>query len=219
MSDDKVLVPRELLEVYLGNRDGDWVEAGQILRDLLAQPADGALTNNLNQCDGCRAGKPLENGNRHRMGKEGGYPDFMSCTAKIYKPALTNEGAEPVAWVNGEQLRLCIQSPLDESNLNPAARHLPRNIGGSALKGSYCDTPLYRHPPKVCTCPSGDGSLRWPCPVHPPEPTAVAWECDDSAGETGRVLVTNDPAVRDEWVRQELPVCPLFGPSSTESRS
>lgn len=20
----------------------------------------------------------------------------------------------------------------------------------------------------VCTCPSGDGSLRWPCPVHPP---------------------------------------------------
>ncbi|OQS33239.1 hypothetical protein [Chromobacterium haemolyticum] len=20
-----------------------------------------------------------------------------------------------------------------------------------------------------CTCPSGDGSLRWPCPRHPPE--------------------------------------------------
>lgn len=20
----------------------------------------------------------------------------------------------------------------------------------------------------TCTCPSGDGSLRWPCPVHPP---------------------------------------------------
>lgn len=20
-----------------------------------------------------------------------------------------------------------------------------------------------------CTCPSGDGSLRWPCPAHPPE--------------------------------------------------
>lgn len=19
-----------------------------------------------------------------------------------------------------------------------------------------------------CTCPSGDGSLRWPCPIHPP---------------------------------------------------
>lgn len=21
---------------------------------------------------------------------------------------------------------------------------------------------------KTCTCPSGDGSLRWPCPQHPP---------------------------------------------------
>ncbi|AXE37160.1 hypothetical protein [Chromobacterium phragmitis] len=24
-------------------------------------------------------------------------------------------------------------------------------------------------PPRACTCPSGDGSLRWPCPQHPPE--------------------------------------------------
>lgn len=23
---------------------------------------------------------------------------------------------------------------------------------------------------QTCTCPSGDGSLRWPCPDHPPEP-------------------------------------------------
>lgn len=22
---------------------------------------------------------------------------------------------------------------------------------------------------KTCTCPSGDGSLRWPWPVHPPK--------------------------------------------------
>lgn len=22
---------------------------------------------------------------------------------------------------------------------------------------------------QTCTCPSGDGSLRWPCPSHPPE--------------------------------------------------
>ncbi|WP_225548169.1 hypothetical protein [Chromobacterium violaceum] len=25
--------------------------------------------------------------------------------------------------------------------------------------------------PPTCTCPSGDGSLRWPCPRHPPEVT------------------------------------------------
>lgn len=34
------------------------------------------------------------------------------------------------------------------------------------------DVLLYRHAQlapasPVCTCPSGDGSLRWPCPVHP----------------------------------------------------
>lgn len=26
----------------------------------------------------------------------------------------------------------------------------------------------------ICTCPSGDGSLRWPCPVHPPEVKPVS---------------------------------------------
>lgn len=39
----------------------------------------------LNQCDGCQAGIPVVNG-AHRMGKPGGYPDTMSCTAKLYKP-------------------------------------------------------------------------------------------------------------------------------------
>jgi hypothetical protein len=38
--------------------------------------------------------------------------------------------------------------------------------------------PIYTTPapaPEVCTCPSGDGSLRWPCPEHPaPAPDAVA---------------------------------------------
>ena len=26
-----------------------------------------------------------------------------------------------------------------------------------------------------CTCPSGDGSLRWPCPVHPPADPGWLW--------------------------------------------
>ena len=46
-----------------------------------------------NQCDGCQAGIPLINGT-HRMGREGGYPDLMGCTAKLYKPA---EGGGDVA--------------------------------------------------------------------------------------------------------------------------
>jgi hypothetical protein len=28
------------------------------------------------------------------------------------------------------------------------------------------------HLPQGCTCPSGDGSVRWPCPVHAPAPVA-----------------------------------------------
>lgn len=33
----------------------------------------------------------------------------------------------------------------------------------------------YRHgaPAQTCTCPSGDGSLRWPCPAHPPSAAPV----------------------------------------------
>lgn len=35
----------------------------------------------------------------------------------------------------------------------------------------------------VCTCPSGDGSLRWPCPVHlgnsPVIPDSCTWHCEE----------------------------------------
>lgn len=41
-----------------------------------------------NQCDGCQAGIPLENGS-HRMGKPGGYSDRMSCTAHMYSATAT----------------------------------------------------------------------------------------------------------------------------------
>lgn len=35
--------------------------------------------------------------------------------------------------------------------------------------------------PQECSCPSGDGSLRWPCPKHPPLPVAIT----DKAGANG----------------------------------
>lgn len=39
--------------------------------------------------------------------------------------------------------------------------------------------------PPLCTCPGGDGSLRWPCLRHPPEGTDITempsgnflWRC------------------------------------------
>ena len=34
---------------------------------------------------------------------------------------------------------------------------------------------------------------------------------DDTAGATGEIMVTNSRTVRDDWIRSELPVCPLYG--------
>lgn len=46
--------------------------------------------------------------------------------------------------------------------------------GGQCGLGGFCDTCHNVEPvlPR-CTCPSGDGSLRWPCPVHPASETHV----------------------------------------------
>jgi hypothetical protein len=35
----------------------------------------------------------------------------------------------------------------------------------------------------TCTCPSGDGSLRWPCPQHPPEATTASASGESAAFE------------------------------------
>lgn len=45
---------------------------------------------NRNQCDGCQAGKPLKNG-AHRMGREGGYPDYMSCQRSKYQAEINRQ--------------------------------------------------------------------------------------------------------------------------------
>ena len=45
----------------------------------------------------------------------------------------------------------------------------------------------------------------------------VAWEMDDTAGATGEIVVTNSRAVRDEWIRSELPVCPLYSHPAEQS--
>lgn len=58
----------------------------QIIAAIKAKAALKPAEAPRNQCDGCQAGIPVENG-AHRMGKPGGYPDLMGCTAKLYKPA------------------------------------------------------------------------------------------------------------------------------------
>ncbi len=62
-----------------------------------------------------------------------------------------------------------------------------------AKDGDVAVLPLYRHAQQVsvapvCTCPSGNGSLRWPCPVHPGNSPANP----DCWCRTCRPVVLND---------------------------
>lgn len=68
----------------------------------------------------------------------------------------------------------------------------------------------------VCTCPSGDGSLRWPCPVHPgnspviPDNSVIGWlryDYQESIKKVGGplfILGANDPS--DAWGVKYMPV-------------
>lgn len=81
-------------------------------------------------------------------------------------------------------------------------RRLPRRkewIGGQqysyvlleeveALVEGACRAAMLQAEP-VCTCPSGDGSLRWPCPVHPGNSPAIP---------NGYVMVPREPT--DEMI-------------------
>ena len=59
-------------------------------------------------------------------------------------------------------------------------------------------------PPKTqrCTCPSGDGSLRWPCPTHPAEAHCTTCAC--VPGVTPAVRFDATPAEKDGAVRDHL---------------
>jgi len=58
-------------------KDGSLEAPAEDVRAMVDEPV-------RNQCDGCQAGIPIING-AHRMGKPGGYPDLMGCTAKVYR--------------------------------------------------------------------------------------------------------------------------------------
>ena len=51
---------------------------------------------------------------------------------------------------------------------------------------------LVNKPFTACTCPSGDGSLRWPCPVHPPESVNLTQSSNQQV----------DLLSKDEWIKQ-----------------
>ncbi|MGQ8893514.1 hypothetical protein [Klebsiella variicola] len=87
------------------------------------------------------------------------YDDPIELAKAIRKgpdmpPAQPVADSEPVAYIFKHPAGRLFWSLTDESN-----------------KGHDDVMPVYAAPQPamvapVCTCPSGDGSLRWPCPVH-----------------------------------------------------
>lgn len=56
--------------------------AGRVVR--VPRTPNISTTQLINQCDGCRAGIPVDKNGNHQMGKPGGYPDYMACTKDRY---------------------------------------------------------------------------------------------------------------------------------------
>lgn len=50
----------------------------------------------------------------------------------------------------------------------------------------------------ACTCPSGDGSLRWPCPVHPRNSPAHSWLRPEQSG-VSPAQDGNSPVIPEGW--------------------
>lgn len=55
----------------------------------------------------------------------------------------------------------------------------------------------------VCTCPSGDGSLRWPCPVHPGNSPAIP---------DGYVMVPKEPT--EEMLQASYREASVYSPTA-----
>lgn len=59
--------------------------------EQISSPAQPAPTDAINQCDGCRAGRPVDKNGNHRMG-DGDYPNLQACQRHLYsQPAPTDD--------------------------------------------------------------------------------------------------------------------------------
>lgn len=82
--------------------EGDWVYhtptqniikatcnyTGNVRFKKIIATTNKTLEVGINQCDGCRAGKPVDHNGNHAMG-EGRYPDYMCCKKDTYVHPLS----------------------------------------------------------------------------------------------------------------------------------
>lgn len=90
---------------------------------------------------------------------------FESMIMELKERRKAELDSEPVAWTWHYREQWHVTSD-------------PRRAEFVAKDGDVVVLSLYRHAQPapvapVCTCPSGDGSLRWPCPVHPGNSPAI----------------------------------------------
>ena len=114
------------------------MDSANYLREYLAAataPVD------RNQCDGCQAGIPAENG-MHRMGKPGGYPDLMACTADRY-------GSAPVDRVEQESVTtesLDLRRAYEVADKHWMLQACPKDVFRFALIAALQGNKLYTTP-------------------------------------------------------------------------
>lgn len=96
------------------------------------------MTKPINQCDGCRANKPLNASGFHIMNETTGYPDLMSCTKDRYITKPQHQGSLL------DQLKELVQLA-NQNGLYDAADYVQGRINGMGIddaKCTLCDRPL-----------------------------------------------------------------------------
>ncbi len=94
------------------------------------------------------------------------------ATVTIKQPAPVVQCPYPCGWDNLNKLAiqdaaLVARGLVEGEPTTEAQRQAAISNNDRLLKViSACRAAMLQAEP-VCTCPSGDGSLRWPCPVHP----------------------------------------------------
>ncbi|HFS7928975.1 TPA: DUF551 domain-containing protein [Klebsiella pneumoniae] len=88
------------------------------------------------------------------------YPTTLRAGDKLYRHAQP----APVVPDAATAIRACL------SEFPESARDIVEECADIAENA--CRAAMLQASP-VCTCPSGDGSLRWPCPVHPGNSPAI----------------------------------------------
>ncbi|HDY7326922.1 TPA: DUF551 domain-containing protein [Klebsiella pneumoniae] len=156
-----------LLEIIVTGPEASGAEQNELARMALAAMDSESWCLPLDYLQGHKDGlewaSQLAEANHPETG-DWLYDDPIELAKAIRKgpdmpPSQPTLDTEPVAYT-------------DERNLGYIDRGRETAYLWGKQNSETGDVPLYRHAQPapvapVCTCPSGDGSLRWPCPVHP----------------------------------------------------